>query len=144
LAALFGKYCVTGQGFDQGEIKMRRAAYISFCLMCATTFGAGANAEPVVLVSNDGYTRIEGNLLRLDNDMYVVATSVGQIKIPVADVRCEGAGCPDQSPAPAAQPKTTELSQDEQLELFRAFLQWRKNNEDFEEFLAWRKRNAAN
>ncbi|NNJ76407.1 MAG: hypothetical protein HKP56_14765 [Anderseniella sp.] len=123
---------------------MRRAAIFSLCTLCATTSGSVVNAEPVVLVSNDGYTRIEGDLLRLDNDMYVVTTSVGQIKIPVADVRCEGAGCPDQSPAPAAQPQTTELSQDEQLELFRAFLQWRKNNEDFEEFLAWRKRNAAN
>ncbi len=123
---------------------MWRAACISFCLMCVTTFGAVANAEPVVLVSNDGYTRIEGDLIKLEDDMYVVATSVGQIKIPVADVRCEGAGCPDQSPAPAAQPKTTELSQDEQLELFRAFLEWRKNNEDFEQFLEWRKKNAAN
>lgn len=123
---------------------MRRAAFFSLCLMCTTTFGAVASAEPVVLISNDGYTRIEGDLLRLDDDMYVVATSVGQIKIPVADVRCEGAGCPGQSPAPATQPQKTELSQDEQLELFRAFLQWRKNNEDFEEFLEWRKRNAAN
>lgn len=123
---------------------MRRAAIFSFCLMCTTSFGAVANAEPVVLVSNDGYTRIEGDLLRLEDDMYVVATSVGQIKIPVADVRCEGAGCPGQSPAPAAQSQTTELSQDEQLELFRAFLEWRKNNEDFEQFLEWRKKNAAN
>ena len=123
---------------------MWRAAFFSFFLMCTTAFGAVANAEPVVLISNDGYTRIEGDLIKLDDDMYVVATSVGQIKIPVADVRCEGAGCPDQSPAPATQPQTTELSQDEQLELFRAFLQWRKNNEDFQEFLEWRKKNAAN
>ncbi|MGB5212422.1 MAG: hypothetical protein WBN88_02090 [Anderseniella sp.] len=97
-----------------------------------------------MLVSNDGYTRIEGDLLKLDKEFYVVATSVGQIRVPVADVRCEGAGCPDLSPAPAAQPQTTELSQDEQLELFRAFLQWRKSNEDFQEFLEWRKKNAAN
>ncbi len=123
---------------------MRRAAIFSFFLMCTTGFGAVANAEPVVLVSNDGYTRIEGDLVRLDDDMYVVATSVGQIKIPIADVRCEGAGCPDQSPASTAKPQTTELSQDEQLELFRAFLEWRKNNEDFEQFLEWRKKNAAN
>lgn len=123
---------------------MRRAAIFPFCILCATTFGSVVNAEPVVLVSNDGYTRIEGDLLKLDKDMYVVATSVGQIRIPVADVRCEGTGCPESSPAPAAQSQTTDLSQDEQLELFRAFLQWRKNNEDFEEFLEWRKRNAAN
>lgn len=123
---------------------MRRAAFFTLCVVSATTFASVAKAEPVVLVSNDGYTRIEGNLLKLDKDFYVVDTSVGQIRIPVADVRCEGAGCPDLSPAPAAQPQTTELSQDEQLELFRAFLQWRKNNEDFREFLQWRKKNAAN
>jgi len=123
---------------------MRRAAIFSFCVVCLTTFGSAANAEPVVLVSNDGYTRIEGDLLKLDKEFYVVATSVGQIRVPVADVRCEGVGCPDLSPAPAAQPQTTELSQDEQLELFRAFLQWRKSNEDFQEFLEWRKKNAAN
>ena len=133
---------------------MRHAAIFSFFVVYATTFGTVVNAEPIVLVSNDGYTRIEGDLLKLDKDFYVVATSVGQIRIPVADVRCEGAGCPDLSPAPAAQPlttqslttqpKTTELSQDEQLELFRAFLEWRKNNEDFQEFLEWRKKNAAN
>ncbi len=125
---------------------MRRAAILSFFIVGVMAFGTVANAEAVVLISNDGYTRIEGDLLKMDNGMYVVATSVGQIKIPVADVRCEGAGCPDLSPAaaPAAQPQTTELSQDEQLELFRAFLEWRKNNEDFQEFLEWRKKNAAN
>ena len=123
---------------------MRRAAIFTFCLVSAMTFGFAAKAEPVVLVSNDGYTRIEGDLLKLDNDFYVVATSVGQIRIPVADVRCEGAGCPAPEPATAAAPPQTELSQDEQLKLFRAFLEWRKNNEDFQEFLEWRKRNAAN
>ncbi|WP_108882680.1 hypothetical protein [Anderseniella sp. Alg231-50] len=123
---------------------MRRAVIFTFCLVSTITFGSVAKAEPVVLVSNDGYTRIEGDLLKLDNEFYVVATSVGQIRIPVADVRCEGAGCPDTSPATAAAPPQTELSQDEQLKLFRAFLEWRKNNEDFQEFLEWRKRNAAN
>jgi hypothetical protein len=122
---------------------MRRAAIFMFCVVSATTFATVAKAEPVVLVSNDGYTRIEGNLLKLDKDFYVVDTSVGQVRIPVADVRCEGAGCPVLAPKPAAQPQA-ELSQDEQLELFRAFVQWRKNNEDFRDFLDWRKKNAAN
>jgi hypothetical protein len=123
---------------------MRRAAFFTFCVLSGLTFGSVAKAEPVVLISNDGYTRIEGDLLKLDKKFYVVATSVGQIRVPVADVRCEGTGCPDLSPAPSAQSQTKELSQDEQLELFRAFLQWRKSNEDFQEFLEWRKKNAAN
>lgn len=122
---------------------MRRAAFFTFCVVSATTFATVAKAEPVVLVSNDGYTRIEGNLLKLDKDFYVVKTAVGQIRIPIADVRCEGTGCPDLVPNPTTQSQT-ELNQDEQLELFRAFLQWRKNNEEFEDFLEWRKRNAAN
>ena len=122
---------------------MRRAAFFMFCVVSATTFATVAKTEPVVLVSNDGYTRIEGNLLKLDKDFYVVDTSVGQIRIPVAEVRCEGAGCPDMAPKPAARPQP-ELSQDEQLALFRAFLQWRKNNEDFRHFLEWREKNAAN
>ena len=122
---------------------MRRAAIFTFCVVSAITFSSAARAEPVVLISNDGYTRIEGDLLRLDKNFYVIATSVGQIRIPMADVRCEGAGCPEPSPA-SADTGQKELNQDQQLELFRAFLEWRKDNEDFQEFLEWRKKNAAN
>ncbi len=119
---------------------MRRAAVFTIFVLGAMSFGAVAEAKPVVLVTNDGYTRIEGDLIEMDAEFYVVKTSVGTIRIPIADVKCDGAGCPGPTPEPAAQPQN-ELSQDQQLELFRAFLEWRKNNEDFEQFLEWRKNN---
>lgn len=120
---------------------MRRAAVFAFFIIGVMTFGAAAEAKPVVLVTNDGYTRIEGDLVEMDAEFYVVKTSVGTVRIPIADVKCDGAGCPTVNPEPAAQTQN-DLSQDQQLELFRAFLDWRKNNEDFEQFLEWRKKNT--
>jgi len=119
---------------------MRRAAIFTFFVIGAITFGAAAKAKPVVLVTNDGYTRIEGDLVEMDAEFYVVKTSVGMVRIPIADVKCDGAGCPSVKPEPAA-PAESDLSQERQLELFRAFLEWRKNNEDFEQFLEWSKNN---
>jgi len=120
---------------------MRCATIFTLCVVSATTFGAVAKAKPVVLVSNDGYTRIEGDLLELDAEFYVVKTSVGTTRIPVSAVRCDGAGCPDLTPQPSTQAQS-KLNQDQQLELFRSFLEWRKDNKDFQEFLEWRKNNA--
>ncbi len=124
---------------------MWRVATFAFWVVVSGAFSSTAMAEPVVLVSKDGHTRIRGDLLKYDKTSYVVQTSVGKVTIPMADVNCEGAGCPDLSPEPAAQaqaPDSTELSQDQQLELFRAFLEWRKNSEDFNAFLEWRRNNA--
>jgi len=120
---------------------MRQASTFALCALASTAFCSVAMAEPVVLVSNDGYTRLSGDLVRLDKKFYVVKTSVGQVRIPIADVSCEGAGCPDLTPKPVEQVQT-ELTQDQQLELFQAFLEWRKNSADFRAFLEWRKNNA--
>ncbi len=130
--------CITEQ---VGEIKMRHTSILCLFALAATAVCTAAHAEPVVLVSKDGYTRMPGDLVKLDGEFYVVKTSVGQIRIPIADVDCEGAGCPDLSPKPVEQAKTA-LTQDQQLELFKAFLEWRKNSEDFRAFLEWRKNNA--
>jgi len=120
---------------------MRHTTILALFTMATTVFCTVANAEPVVLVSKDGHTRLSGDLVKLDKKFYVVKTSVGQVKIPIADVNCEGAGCPDLTPNPTQQ-TDTELPQDQQLKLFRAFLEWRKNSEDFRAFLKWRKNNA--
>ncbi len=120
---------------------MRRAAIFTFFVIGAITFGAAAKAKPVVLITNDGYTRIEGDLVEMDAEFYVVKTSVGTVRIPIADVKCDGAGCPPSVKAEPAAPAESDLSQERQLELFRAFLEWRKNNEDFEQFLEWSKNN---
>lgn len=124
---------------------MWRAVNFTCWIVISAAFSSAAIAEPVVLVSKDGHTRIQGDLLKFNKTSYIVQTSIGKVTIPMADVTCEGAGCPDLSPKPAAQaqvPGTTELSQDQQLELFRAFLEWRKNSEDFNAFLEWRRNNA--
>lgn len=119
---------------------MRQASIFVLCALASTALVPVAMAEPVVLVSKDGYTRLSGDLIKFDKKFYVVKTSVGQVRIPVADVTCEGAGCPDVAPTPVEQPKT-ELTQEQQLELFKAFLEWRKSSADFRAFLEWRKNN---
>ncbi len=120
---------------------MRHASIFALGALVMTALGSVAMAEPVVLVSKDGYTRLSGDLIKFDKKFYVVKTSVGQVRIPIADVSCEGTGCPDLAPQPVEQAQTG-LTQDQQLELFRAFLEWRKNSEDFRAFLEWRKNNA--
>ena len=120
---------------------MWHASIFGLCVVASAAWCSVAVAEPVVLISKDGYTRLSGDLVKLDKKFYVVKTSVGQVRIPIADVNCEGAGCPDLTPKPIEQVQT-ELTQDQQLELFKAFLEWRKNSEDFRAFLEWRKNNA--
>ena len=120
---------------------MRHASVFALGALAMTAFGSVAMAEPVVLVSKDGYTRLSGELVKFDKKFYVVKSYVGQVRIPIADVSCEGAGCPDLTPKPVKQTKT-ELTDDQQLELFKAFLEWRKNSEDFRACLEWRKNNA--
>ena len=120
---------------------MRQASILALCALGTMAFSSVTHAEPVVLVSKDGYTRLSGDMVKLDGEFYIVKTSVGQVRIPVAEVDCEGVSCPDLAPKPVEQAKT-ELTQDQQLELFKAFLEWRKNSEDFRAFLEWRKNNA--
>ena len=123
---------------------MWRMAGLVLFLSCSM-----AMAEPVVLVSNDGYIAFSGDLIDFDKDFYVLETSVGEVKIPVKDVICRGAGCPinaagsfDQAPP--------NLTLDEKDRLFRQFLEWNEknapsqdpNNELFIRFLEWRKNNA--
>ena len=119
---------------------MRLATIIALCVLGSTSYFTIAQAEPVVLVSKDGY-RLSGDLVKMDDKFYEVKTSVGKVKVPVADVSCEGAACPDLTAEPIEQAKS-QLTQEQQLELFKAFLEWRKNSEDFRAFLEWRKNNA--
>lgn len=125
------------------EIRMRRAAGFTLCILGSVSI---ALAEPVLLVSNDGKFSFEGEIVEFDNEFYLVKTSVGQVKIPVAEVRCEGSACPDPTivagtmsekkklelfEAFSAFPKDQqppEAADDPQTEQFRAFLEWRKNN----------------
>lgn len=111
-----------------------------------------AMAEPVVLVSNDGYSNFKGDLIKTDGKMYVLKTSVGVVRIPVSEVVCKGAGCPDRkvrsvdkaptgipSPVSSAPPSSSgrvEISKELEKELVRDY----RANELFKEFLQWREK----
>ncbi len=87
-----------------------------------------AIAEAVVLVSKDGYMTVEGELIALENNFYLVRTSVGEVRIPTSDVSCKGDGCPVAVPvADTADEVPPELTSDRQIKLFKDFIEWRRN-----------------
>ena len=109
---------------------MCRVAFLVLCALSSTFMGvAQAAADPVVLTSRDGYTTFEGDLIGIDNDFYILNTSVGEVKIPQAGVTCTGAGCPSPTPAASKSDRLPpEIGKDEQNALFQEFLEWRKKN----------------
>lgn len=50
-------------------------------------------AAPVALTGIDGNYAISGDVIDFVNGEYVVATAIGELRIPASDVTCEGAGC---------------------------------------------------
>lgn len=48
---------------------------------------------PVTLTSRDGTFRVAGNVIEFVDDVYVVATDIGELQINASDVICEGDGC---------------------------------------------------
>ncbi len=115
-------------GHDR-EINMLRTAVMTLCTLSSIlAAGSTATAEPVVLVSNDGYMSVEGDLVGLDNNLYVVRTPVGDVSIPVSDVRCEGAGCPTPVPAGGKDVRNLSTLTEDKIDLFREFMQWRDQN----------------
>ena len=109
---------------------MCRAALSVLCALSAVCLGsAHAVADPVVLTSNDGYTSFEGDLVGIDNNFYILNTSVGEVKIPQSGVTCNGSGCPAPPPAASKSDRLPpEIKQDDQNALFQEFLEWRKKN----------------
>ena len=74
---------------------MWRVARLALCTLgFVAALVSMACAEPVVLISKDGYTSFEGDLVSLEGDFYIIKTSVGQVRVPASEVTCEGAGCP--------------------------------------------------
>lgn len=123
---------------------MWRLVGLLLCMSCSV-----AMAEPVVLVSKDGYVAFSGDLVDVDERFYVLRTSVGEVKIPVADVICTGSGCPVTSTSSVGQ-IPSEPGLDEKDKLFQLFLEWREKNADpqdpndelFRRFLEWRENNT--
>ena len=110
---------------------------------------AGALAGEVVLGSKDGSFQFEGNLLGIENNLYVLETSIGVVNVPMADVDCSGIGCPSSG----AGSLSAALPEDKKLELFEAFAARQTAKGDrtpkadqfkqFEAFLEWRSKNSA-
>ncbi|MEM6904817.1 MAG: substrate-binding domain-containing protein, partial [Pseudomonadota bacterium] len=69
---------------------------------------AGSNAQTVVLKNKDGLFEFEGRLLSSEDGLYRLDTSVGAVNIPIDQVDCIGAACPENqapeivTPAPTA------------------------------------------
>ena len=65
-------------------------------LVAATSI---TNAQPVLLESLDGTISITGELTSHDSENYVIETNLGNMSIPVSQVNCIGAACPEIMPA---------------------------------------------
>ena len=51
-------------------------------------------AQQISLISEEDGIKIDGTLLALDGDVYVVRTELGDLRVSINQVRCEGAACP--------------------------------------------------
>ena len=76
----------------------------TLALMGTTALPTFAHAETIRLISDVHNIDVTGELLAFEDDAYVVRTDLGDLRMAVDAVRCEGAGCP------ALQPKSTEAS----------------------------------
>ncbi|MCF6304669.1 MAG: phosphate ABC transporter substrate-binding/OmpA family protein [Rhodobacteraceae bacterium] len=56
------------------------------------------NAQQVVLQSLDGTISVTGELTEYDSENYVIRTNIGEMTIPVSQVTCIGADCPEITP----------------------------------------------
>lgn len=110
---------------------MWRAAVFSTVFLASAALTSAAIGEAVVLVSKDGLVSFEGELIALDKNFYVVRTSVGEVRIPISDVSCEGEGCPVAAPAAnGVDPSKPEPANDRQIKLFKDFIEWRRSLAD--------------
>jgi phosphate transport system substrate-binding protein len=59
--------------------------------MAATTL----YADEVTLISTDGTIDIRGELIGFSDNVYTIATDIGDLNVAASGVRCEGAACPN-------------------------------------------------
>ena len=76
---------------------------LAIVLATALSWASAVAAQEVQLKTKDGSFEIKGELISVEDGFMTVRTSVGQIRIPVADVSCEGLACPEEAGATAAQ-----------------------------------------
>lgn len=75
-------------------VKKSGKATLLAALMATCISPMAANADNVTLRSADGSIDLFGKLLEYTDEFYVLETSLGNLRIGSARVRCEGAACP--------------------------------------------------
>lgn len=78
-----------------GKFNVGKAGMPSLVLaMSLVGYTGAASANQVTLLSNDGETRVGGELLNFDGKFFELKTMFGTINAPADAVQCEGTGCP--------------------------------------------------
>ncbi|MEM6356471.1 MAG: phosphate ABC transporter substrate-binding/OmpA family protein [Pseudomonadota bacterium] len=76
------------------DLKRHSAA---LAVAMSTTLLAGAafaQSKAITLLSLDGATALNGELIEFDGSSYTIATSLGTLNIAASQVSCDGPGCP--------------------------------------------------
>lgn len=63
-------------------------------IAAATLAPVAASAENVTLLSQDGTINMSGKFLGFEENIYVIRTALGEMRLSAERVRCEGAACP--------------------------------------------------
>lgn len=63
-------------------------------LMAATLLPAVAAAEDIKLTSQDGTINITGEFVAFEDNIYLIRTALGALRLSAERVRCEGSACP--------------------------------------------------
>ena len=71
-----------------------RAALPLAALAVATT-AVAQSGGPVTLKTEDGFTRLRGEILDFDGETYMLRTPLGTLEIDAMRVECEGEACPE-------------------------------------------------
>ncbi|MEM7056061.1 MAG: phosphate ABC transporter substrate-binding/OmpA family protein [Pseudomonadota bacterium] len=85
------------------SLKVGVLAAASFALtMGSSTLPSIAQSDnKVTLEAIDGSTRIRGELIEYNEDVYIIKSNLGTLTVAFDSVECTGAACPDLSPDPA-------------------------------------------
>lgn len=72
----------------------KRSLVTAIVLAGTTALSTNAFADTVMLRSTDGTINLEGNLIGVVDDFYLMQTALGDLRIATNRVRCEGEACP--------------------------------------------------
>ena len=72
----------------------QRSLLRTLVLAGTTTFCTSASADIVTLRSTDGTINLQGDLIAVVDDYYLLQTALGDLRVATSRVRCEGASCP--------------------------------------------------